>query len=267
MKPESLNQLQRQFQDYLLSPAQDGGAHTANCIRSVIADQFGLPANERLTIYHNAYRVRLRQALEEAFGKTHLYLGDDLFAQMCDSYIQVQPSAFRNLRWYGNQFPRFLAQNMEAHPAVAELAAFEWALGWAFDADDATTLCADDVRHLAPEQWGNIGFTLHPSVQIAGMHSNAVAIWLALENEQTPPDAISTAGTSHWLVWRKQLQPRFRSMTRFETCALQALQSGQSFSTVCAAAGESAEEQEITLQIAGWLQTWLNEAVLMGYKL
>ncbi|MES2352925.1 MAG: DNA-binding domain-containing protein [Pseudomonadota bacterium] len=267
MKPNSLNYLQQHFQDYLFSPAQDDGEPSTSVIHAAISDRFGLPANERLAIYYNAYRIRLRQALEEVFSKTYSYLGDDLFAQMCDGYVQTQPSAFQNLRWYGHQFSGFLAKNLEDHPIVAELAAFEWALSLAFDADDATILCANDVRHLAPEQWESIGFTLHPSVQILSQHCNTTAIWLALDKEQTPPDAINSESASHWLVWRKQLQPQFRSINGFETSALQGLQQGRCFSAVCEAAIESAGEQDITVQMAGWLQTWLNDAVIMEYKL
>jgi len=267
MKADVLHHLQQHFQDYLFSPAQDDNGHSTSLIHAAISDRFGLSANERLAIYHNAYRIRLRQALEEAFSKTHSYLGDDLFWQMCDSYVQSQPSAFHNLRWYGHQFSDFLAQKLEDHPIVAELAAFEWALSVAFDAEDATALCANDVRHLAPEQWENVGFSLHPSVQILNLRCNAIAIWLALDKEQTPPDVINSESASHWLVWRHQLQPQFRSMTEFENCALLGLQQGKSFSAVCDLAIESAGEQDITAQMAGWLQAWLNDAVLMDYTL
>ncbi len=123
------------------------------------------------------------------------------------------------------------------------------------------------MRHLASEQWGTIGFSLHPSVHIVSLHGNAIAIWLALDKKQTPPAVVSSASASNWLIWRKQLQPQFRSMNHYETCALQELQQGHSFSMVCETAVAKMGEHDFTVQGAGWLQTWLNEEILMGYTL
>lgn len=256
MKP-SVQSIQADFQDYILAPGTETPA-----IASAIAEQFGLKANDRLAIYHNAYRARLSEALSEAYEKTHSYLGDDLFAQMCDDYIEQTPSRSSNLRWYGDAFPAYLAQALGEHPCVAELALFEWTLGRAFDAEDAVLLTADELRRPTPAQWEQISFTLHPSVQLLRLQWNVIPIWLALDQEQTPPDAIVTAESASWLIWRKQLQPHFRSLDRFEAIALFGLQQGQSFSSVCEQAAESAGEQDITLKIATWLQTWLGDAVL-----
>ncbi len=265
MTAPTLEELQRQFQQYLLSAPGDDGAPPAGAIDGAIADRFGLPAADRLAIYYNGYRRRLFEALEQAYDKTQSYLGDELFGQMCEAYIQGQPSTFRNLRWYGDQFSAFLTREMDEHPVVAELAAFEWALGLAFDAADASSLGADDVRHVAPEQWESIGFALHPSVQMLSLRYNAVAIWQALGKDQTPPEASTGEGISHWLVWRKSLQAHFRSMNQFETSALQGLQQGQTFAAVCEAAMAAAGEQDVTLQMAGWLQAWLGGGVLMSH--
>lgn len=261
MKADALATLQQQFQDFLLQASPDGSA-----IRAAVASQPQLPAEDRLAIYYNAYRIRLREALDDAFEKTGLYLGDDLFAQVCDAFVASHPSTVRNLRWYGQQFPAFLEQELEQHPQVAELAAFEWALGLAFDAEDATVLCADDLRHLAPEDWADITFTAHPSVQMLDMHYNAVAIWQALDQDAAPPDPVHSAAARHWLVWRKVLQPQFRSMDGVEAGALRGLAQGRSFAEVCEASADEGETGNATAQLAACLRTWLNEAVLTGFR-
>ena len=255
MNNSALAALQRQFQDFLLQAAPDGSA-----IAAAIASQPQLPVDERLAIYYNAYRIRLREALDEAFTKTGLYLGDDLFAEVCDAFVAAHPSTVRNLRWYGQQFPAFLARELEQHPQVAELAAFEWALGLAFDADDATPLCAGDVRHLAADEWADVSFTLHPSVQLLDLHYNAVPIWRALDQDSAPPDPAYSAGGHHWLVWRRELQPQFRSLDDAEARALRDLQLGRSFAEVCAAGDGAAAPMAVCLR------TWLDEAVLAGFS-
>ncbi len=255
----SLQNIQTDFQEYVLAPHSETPA-----IVQFIAQQHGLNAGDRLAIYHNAYRARLREALGEAFEKTHSYLGDDLFAELSDGYIQATPSQSRNLRWYGDGFPAYLKGALNDHPCVAELATFEWTLGLAFDADDAPLLSADELRILTPEQWERLSLALHPSLRILSLQWNVVAIWLALEQKQIPPEAteIATPLSPSWLVWRKQLQPHFRSLDTYEALALSGLQQGRRFSAVCEEASISAREEDITPKIAGWLQSWLGDAVL-----
>jgi hypothetical protein len=256
MKP-TLAGIQNDFQEYVLGRTSDNPA-----IKSAILNQYGLNADDRLAIYYDAYRIRMREALSDTYGKTHGYIGDDMFAEFSTGYLQAYPSHSPNLRWYGQRFSVYLQQVLPDHPVVAELAAFEWALSLAFDAPDAPTLTIEDMQVLQPEQWETLGFHLHPSLQFLPMHTNATAIWLAMEQDLTPPDAVVSENPEHWLIWRKQLQSHFRSLDQYETKALQELRRGDAFSAVCDAANESAGEQDITPKIAGWLQTWLHDELL-----
>jgi len=256
----SLQSVQTDFQNYVI-----GTDVNAPAIVQDIAAQFGMAPIARLKIYHDAYRIRMREALSEAYDKTHTYLGDEMFAELSAGYLRDYASHYRNLRWYGDCFADYLKHALPEHPVVAELAAFEWALGLAFDAADAPTLTSDDVRALDADAWEHIEFALQPSVQFLELQWNAPAIWLALDKNTTPPDAIAAAPL-HWLVWRKDLQPHFRSLDAYEAQALQGLLGEQSFSSVCEEAANSAGEQDITPQIAGWLQTWLSEGVLAGIQ-
>jgi len=53
--------IQDKFQQYVL-----GTDAVQPAILADIREQFGLPATERLAIYYNAYRIRIRDALAEA---------------------------------------------------------------------------------------------------------------------------------------------------------------------------------------------------------
>jgi len=257
----NLQAIQDGFQDYVLS-----GDREQPAIAGLIDDGFGLASRERLAIYYDAYRIRLAEALAEAFDKTYSYVGDDAFAELCRGYIEQHPSHFRNLRWFGDHFAAFAAEALPDHPIVAELAAFEWALGLAFDAADAPILTLQDLQKLDPDAWETIGFALHPSLQLLTLQYNAPAIWLALGKEEAPPDPVHGEQPCTWLVWRKELQPHFRSLGVYEAMALRGLAAGRSFSDVCAAAAESSDE-DITGQIASWLHTWMSESVLTAFNL
>ncbi|MES2073393.1 MAG: DNA-binding domain-containing protein [Pseudomonadota bacterium] len=259
--PDSMTQaIQDKFQDYVL------GQDTAStAMLSEIREQFGLPAGERLAIYYNAYRIRLRDALADAYGKTHSYLGDQMFYTFCQDYIDAHPSQLRNLRWYGAQFPGFLQDHLAQHPVVAELAALEWTLGLAFDAADQPVLTLDELRPLAAEEWESLGFDCHPSLHFLDLQWNTAAIWLALNEDAEPPAAAQAETPASWLVWRKNLQAHFRSIASEECAALQGLKAGYSFSEVCAVAAD--QNPAIAPQIAGWLQTWLADELLSRLRL
>ncbi len=260
MKGMPLQRLQADFQDYVLGTQREHAP-----LAALIADQFGLPVQGRLAIYYDAYRLRLSEALSEAFCKTHAYVGDDWFDELGAAYIDRHPSRYRNLRWFGGEFSAFVAQRLPEHPIVAELAAFEWGLGMAFDAADAPVLKAEQVQALSADDWEDVGFEMQPAQQLLALHWNAPAIWLALENGLTPPDAVGNESACTWLVWRKDLQPHFRSLDPLEALALQGLARGQSFSTVCAELADLSGE-DITPRVATWLHSWLGEAVLSDIR-
>jgi hypothetical protein len=253
--------MQTEFQDYVL-----GAQRASPRMEALIADQFGLPAAGRLAIYYDAYRLRLTEALSEAYGKTHAYIGDQLFNELGARYIAQHPSHYGNLRWFGGEFPTLVAQCLPEHPVVAELAAFEWALGLAFDAADTPVLQAQQLQTLSAEDWEQVGFELQASVQWLTLHGNAPAIWLALEGGADSPAAVGVEPACTWLLWRRDLQPHFRSLDPAEALALQGLARGLCFSAVCAELA-GAYSADVTPQVAAWLSGWLSEAVLSGIRL
>jgi hypothetical protein len=245
--------VQQQFQRFLLDQCDHAE------MASHVAVRPGLPIQERLAIYHNAYRWRLRDALSDTFEQTHNYLGDKFFDEAVGDYITASPSTTRNLRWYGATLPAFLAQAtvLADYPEAAELAAFEWALGLAFDADDQSVLTLADLAHIAPESWDSIGFDCHASVNFLLVHSNCDAIWMALKADEDPPEATWNPQPQAWLVWRKDQTSYFRLISHDEYLALAALQRGHSFAQVCNDAAPEADEL-----IGTWLQTWIADGVL-----
>ena len=72
---------------------------------------------------------------------------------------------------------------------LSDLAALEKALNDAFDAAEAPVLALGDMAGFAPEIWNDLVFQAHPSAYRLDLVTNAPAIWLALKNDETPPDA------------------------------------------------------------------------------
>lgn len=252
MASPSLAQLQSALGAYIL--------HGRVEIVSDIVDQGGLNAQDRLGIYHTAYRLRLLEVLQDHFAQTHAYMGDDFFESQALAYIEAHPPAHDNLRHYGQQWPQWLAEQHPQDTDMADLSRLEWALRSAFDAADAPTLTWADVASLTPAQWDQLGFTLAPGAQVVSLSHDVIPLWMAL-SQDTPPAPVSPL-PHDVLVWRQGWQPHFRSVSPQEAQAIRGLLAGQSFHVTCANALAAFNELEATQQASQWLQQWMAEQLL-----
>ena len=251
----TLSALQADFQQYVLGHA---GAQPA--IAAQVKAQGGLAADARLAIYYKAYRIRLREALCDAYDKTWTLIGDALFLDLAERYVAAHPSDFRNLRWFGDGFAAWCGQELPDYPFVAELAALEWTLGLAFDAPDAAPASAASMAGIAPDAWGALHFYWHPSLHVLDQQWNTAALWQALHDGAEPPEADALPAGRRTLVWRNGLRPHFRALDALEHAALARIKSGASFGATCEAA--VADDPEAMPRMAGYLQSWLASGVL-----
>lgn len=247
--------LQSGFQDYILQ--------RNDRVLTRVESTATLAAERRLDIYYHAYRLRLIDVLSDTFERVALYIGEESFESAARAYIEQHPSATRNLRDYGISFPAFLARYFADDPEVAELAEMDLRLRHAFDGVDADVLRVADLAAIQPHEWDDVVFTLHPTASLQQFHWNTPVLWQHLSDEQTPPPATALAQPIAWLFWRKELQPHFRSLSREEHHALQALRDGRTFGAICLSLAETFPELDVTTRIAGWLRAWLDEGVLM----
>jgi hypothetical protein len=170
----TLLHLQAGFQDYLLSPAQ-------TAILEQVTGTAKVGAEIRLGIYAEAYRLRLIEALDTDFPVLHALLGDDEFDRMARAYIDAYPSRHFSVRWFGQHVSDFLRTVLPCreHPALSEMAAFEWAMTLAFDAADSPLLAMDDMAAVPPASWPGMHFTPHASLHRLDLRWNVPAVWKA----------------------------------------------------------------------------------------
>ena len=140
------------------------------------------------------------------------------------------------MRWYGAALPDFLrsAAPWSLQPWLAEIARFEWTLTLAFDAPDAPHVAFQDLAALPAEAWGGLAFRLHPSVHLVSLRSNAPAMRKAVDAGADPPPVEMRQEAIDWLVWRKDLTTRFRSLSVPESWALQERAAGKGLCRRCA---------------------------------
>lgn len=256
-----LAKLQADFQAYLLNDAK-----SSSFIKSVIDDK-KVGAKKRLSIYHDAYRLRIVGALATAYPQLKALLGDVLFNKIAREYITSYPSMYRNLRWYGGEMQQHLISTLAQHPIAAEMADFEWTLSLAFDAENVSELSLQDLSTIPPENWDTLSFRFHPAIKVVRTRWNTVTIWQALQAEEIPPKPAQESTYQSWLIWRKNFNSQFRLITEMEVIALNMAMMGATFGEVCASLEvEMDEEQAITSAaqyLAGWLEAGLISKVVL----
>lgn len=247
--------LQCQFQQHVLG----AGDATAWIAGTPVQQQRGLE------IYVNAYQARLFDTLADAYPTTQALMGPEAFEAVVQSYITQHPPTTRSLRWYGDQFAAHVAASGTL--AQAELARLDWALRRAFDGPDAPVLDAAALAQVTPQAWATLRLTPVPTAELQGFCCNTVAVWQALNDELPPPPWQCADGEVVWLIWRKGLQPHFRSLSALEAVLLRRMMAGDTFAEACAAAQASVglgqpEAEDITAQVGGFLRQWLADELL-----
>lgn len=250
----NLAKLQADFQAYLMD--EDKGAAFKN---SIVGDT-KVGVKKRLSIYADAYRLRIIEALASSYPKLKALLGDDLFDATARSYIDAYPSTYRNMRWVGDKMFTHLAHTLPQYPIAAEMAAFEWALGLAFDAEDNAVLQLQDLAAIPPEDWADLPLVLHPSVQMLPLKWNVLLVWQALDADETPPTPAQI--NEPCLIWRFDSSSHYQSLDDSEEQAIKLVAIGATFGQLCECLQSLYSEQEAMTKAAQYLSSWLNNGLM-----
>jgi hypothetical protein len=257
----TLAELQHRFQDSVLDPGRSAST-------SWISAGGRAAPDIQLSIYCNAYRARLREVLANDYPATQAATGDDRFNALVADYIDAHPSHYFNLRDFGRHLPCFIADRVQ-HDAgyrgmhwLVELAVFEWTLGLAFNAADASLFTGQDMEAIPAGAWPELRFILHPSLHRLDFEWNTPEIWLALTADPPTPVSAVRGQNSSWILWREQLVTRFRSMPVDEQQALDKLSAGAGFHQICEQLATLMNEDEVPLRAAGLLKGWISRGLI-----
>ncbi|MGS0496617.1 HvfC/BufC family peptide modification chaperone [Pseudoalteromonas mariniglutinosa] len=250
-----LASLQQQFMAML--QGQD------NHLASHIVSDGQLSLSQRLAIYQNAYKLRLRAAIEQDHAQLGIYLGDQLFDKMVAEYLVKYPSNYTSLRFFADELPHYLRNNapFNAHPILADIAYFERCLLIAFDAQEQPLLSIDELEKFTTEQWPTLQLVLHPSVQLMHFNSRAVESWQALKDKQTPPEPYCET-TRYWVVARDpERRTQFVNVALPEYRILTLLKQQVNFAQLC----QSCINDMPSEKIAGFLISLINQWLERGW--
>ncbi len=256
-----LADLQKAFQQHVLEPTDEG-------VPAWIRAGGRASPERQLSAYVHAYRARLQEVLENDFPSIAAALGEDPFYALTDAYIEAHPSHYFSLRDFGRQMADFLAQQApyQEQPWLSELARFEWTLGQTFDAADAPLFTEQEMAAIPAEQWPDLRFVVHPSVNRLDCRWNAPGMWQILTADEPEEINPSEGETVPWLIWRQQLVSQFRSMEPDEQLALDTLRSGACFDEVCLALSDIMSEDAVPLHFASLLKAWIGQGLISAVQ-
>ncbi|HBC07718.1 MAG TPA: hypothetical protein DC046_09070 [Rhodospirillaceae bacterium] len=246
----SLAEIQNLFQDRLLTGRADIEAHLTS----------GGPF---LKVYDHAYVARLLEIMGEDFPAVHTLLGDDAFAEAAAAYVRGQPSTARSVRWLGARFRNWLGDTAPWSdlPVLADMAAFEWGLGLAFDAPDADALGVTALAAVPPEAWPVLTFDFHPALNTAALAHDVAPFQQAVANGRDPEAAPEVApdGPQAWAFWRdgETCQVRYRALNADEASGLALLRAEGDFQALCETLAETGDGDAAALRAAGYLRGWV----------
>jgi hypothetical protein len=236
MTPSSLSGLQSAFKRYLLAGDNEED------LAAQVARLAGVPAETRLDVYRNAYYVRLEQALARDFSALRAVVGDEAFGRLSAGYLTAHPSTQPSLRFLGQRLQDWLRRARE-EPALADLAALEWAVLHAFDAPDAPALTVARFEGIPAEQWPGLRLTLHPSVSLLALETNAREIWLAVRRGDPLPALQPTK--ERLVVWRGENGPQVEGVGAGGYALVAAFVKGSSFASACETLAELADADDV----------------------
>ncbi len=253
-----LRELQLRFQDYLLG-------NSADIERDIVSTEDAL-AEHRLGTYYNAYRIRLIDCLAIDYSALDKVLGREAFENLALDYLARYPSSHPSVRWFGRHLPEYLRQDYrgEDREFLAELAEWEWSLTLVFDAADSDNPFAlDDMAAVAPEDWPQLRFAFKPALRWLDLNWNVALIRQACDADGEIPPRQRNPYPLRWLMWRRELNTRWRSLEVDEAWAIEQAANGADFAAICEGLLEWIDAEQVALRAAGLMRQWIEDGLLL----
>jgi hypothetical protein len=238
-------------------------AHVLQGHAGILSELLETPAAgtaQRMDVYTRAYRLRLLEVLGDHYPALKWWLGEEAFDALCTAYIEAQPSASFNIRWYGDRLAAFAAAQTpwREQAAIAEMATLEWAMTLAFDAADASAVAVEDIARIAAQDWPQLTLDFHPALHRVALRWNVAAQRRAMDREEPLPPSQPLEGAATSAVWRDAAgSVVHRQLEADEVRALDAAFQGADFGALCETLLEFCTEDAVALRAASLLKRWV----------
>jgi hypothetical protein len=262
-----LARLQRWMQDVIVhpGPVEDGvrlpaaqASVPADRVAEVILPSPTLTPEERLSIYHGMYPLRMRDALRSDYPGLEHFLGEEGFFGFVADYVRSFPSRSYTLNRLGDHVPEFIRRRkgLKHREFLLDLARLERAMSEAFDAEETPRLGEAEVQAVPAEAWTRARLVPVASLRLLELRYPANAYLDSLKDEEhRHPRPTRKDG---WVaVYRRDYAVYRQDLTRAGFALLKDLAAGKALASALKAVGRRGGRPPGEDQLFRWFREWV----------
>ena len=189
----------------------------------------GLTTRERVTVYRDSVLGNLSDALAAIYPVVASLVGEAFFRMAAREHVRRHPSTSGDLHEYGGDFARFLSAFPPAAslPYLADVARLEWAYHRVFHAADHASLDPGQLAEIAPEEYGALGFVLHPAVRLLASEYPIHRIWAVNQTDYQGDQTVDLGVGGVRLLIARRRSVEMEPLSPGEFVLLKALHAGR----------------------------------------
>lgn len=182
---------------------------------------------ERLNIYRGMYEARLVEALRADYPGLAACLGETLFAELAELYIEAHPSRSYTLNRLGNRLPEFLAEaeGLRRGAFVEDLARLELMGTHVFDEREAPEAELPQWEEIPEEELVEIRFYTIPALRLGSFRYPVHRYLAAIRTGEIAPRM--PARPTRLAVFRRDFQVHHLALSPGAAALLGAFAEGQ----------------------------------------
>ena len=215
-----------------------------------------------LTVYRNAYRARLVDALRETFERTERLVGEDAFRRAAAHHLITHPPASWTIDLAGAGFADTCSELFTADPDVAEVAWLEWSMHQAFTAADCEPITVTQfsaaTAQFREQEWEALTLKFLPGAALCQVRHDLLALWTTLDGTWPEPEVRRLTEPAYALVWREAERPVFMLISEQEGRAMSFIRNGGAFGKMCALLSDGVDLVDVAAIAGTMLQSWLD---------
>jgi hypothetical protein len=262
----SLHDLQRRVMHAVLDGDAEGAAALITP-RSLAPGDIA-PAN-RLNVYTVTARTNFTESLISSYPVVRRLVGEDYFAQCARGFHRRHPSVSGDLQPAGIGFAQYLVElhGSDDYRYLGEVARLEWLIQETLLAGGHPPFDLGKLGRVAPEDYGELRFQLHPTVRLFDSPYPCVHIWQANVQDDAEPELIDLSeGADRVLLMRSDGgRLTFHQLSIGEHAFLQALSAGERFEAAVTA-GAAPRDDDGGFDAAASLQRFVLSGVIVDFQ-
>ncbi len=245
MRRESaLDETQRWLQSVVM------GNQPVESARGRVLPSATLEPAERAAIYAGMYEVRLREALDVDYPLLSDFLGEELWTELTELYLEAHPSRSYTLNRLGDHLPEFI-EEIDGLPDpgfASALARYELSRTLVFDAAETPGLKPDELKDVPASDWERVSLV---PVEAFRLGTYAYPVHRYDAGQRAAPGQQET-----WLViYRRNFRVLSLELTEPAFALLGALARGD---TLGAAIADVHAPQD---RLFDWFRRWMAEGL------